>query len=187
MPPVSAPPSCCVIRRTIASRHVLRPTPIVRPLVLLLRRLVVACHVISVAGIFAVVAPAPTPSLHWHHLRFCAFFGNQKCQHNDCNDASATSALARVQRRPRHQQQRQCDNQRCQHNDGDDHDNQRCQRNDGNHQSGLEPLWGSTPMIQIVLSPRRQWHASVPSHSEGCILPILESVIDAPGNSINHV
>ena len=66
----------------LASRRVLRPTPLVRPLVLLLRRLVVACRVASVAGIFAVFAPAPTPSSHWCRHRYCAsIFANRRHCH----------------------------------------------------------------------------------------------------------
>jgi hypothetical protein len=46
--------------------HVLHPNPPVRPLVLSLCRLVA-----SVAGIFAVVVPTPTPLSHWHHCHRC--------------------------------------------------------------------------------------------------------------------
>ena len=46
---------------------------------------------------------------------------------------------------------------------------------------GLEPLRGSTSLVQIDLSPEG------PSLSERCVLPILESVIDAPGNSLKHI
>ncbi len=52
--------------------HVLHLAPLVRPLVLLLCRLVVAQHVAFVAGVFAVVVPMPTPSSHWHHCCCCA-------------------------------------------------------------------------------------------------------------------
>ena len=53
--------------------------------------------------------------------------------------------------------------------------------------SGLEPLRGSTSLVQIDLSPDRRRREGGPSLSEGCVLPILESVIDAPGNSLKHV
>ncbi len=66
-------------RHPIASRRVLQPTPLVRPLVLLLRRLVVACRVASFAGIFAIVAPAPMPLSHWRRRRCCAsIFANRR-------------------------------------------------------------------------------------------------------------
>ena len=53
--------------------------------------------------------------------------------------------------------------------------------------SGLEPLQGSTSLVQIDLSPGRRRREGETSLSEGCVLPILESVIDAPGNSLKHV
>ncbi len=45
----------------------------------------VACSVASVAGVFAVVAPAPTPSLHWCHRCCCAgIFANRRRRHCRC-------------------------------------------------------------------------------------------------------
>jgi hypothetical protein len=52
---------------------------------------------------------------------------------------------------------------------------------------GLDPLWGSTSLVQINLSPERRRREGESSLSKGCVLPILESVIDAPGNSLKHV
>ncbi len=94
--PLSAPALCCVVCHPIASRCILRPTPLFRPLILLLRRLVVACCVASVAGVFVIVAPTPTPLSHWCCCRCCAFFGNQRCQQNNGIVASAMRALVRV-------------------------------------------------------------------------------------------
>jgi len=69
-------------RRPIASRRVLRPIPLVRPLILLLHQLVVACRISSVAGVFAIAAPAPTPSSHWHRRRCRAsIFANRRRRH----------------------------------------------------------------------------------------------------------
>ncbi|KAL3781192.1 hypothetical protein ACHAW5_007004 [Stephanodiscus triporus] len=57
--------------------------------------------------------------------------------------------------------------------------------------SGLEPLRGSTALEQIDLSLSRRHGrpaiATEPSLSEGCVLPILDSVIDAPENSLRHI
>jgi len=65
--------------RLIALRRVLRPTPLVRPLVLLLRRLVVACRIASFAGVFATVVPAPMPSSNWCPRHCCAsIFANHR-------------------------------------------------------------------------------------------------------------
>ncbi len=52
---------------------------------------------------------------------------------------------------------------------------------------GLDPLRGSTSLVQIDLNPERRRREGESSLPEGCVLPILESVIDAPGNTLKHV
>jgi hypothetical protein len=63
---LSAPPHLLCHPPPITLRCIFCPTPHVCPLVLLLRRLNEACPVASVSGVFAFVAPAPMPLLHWH-------------------------------------------------------------------------------------------------------------------------
>jgi hypothetical protein len=78
-------PSFCVLFCLIALRCILYPTPPICPLVLLLRRLVLACHLASVANVFTIVAPMPTSVLHWHLCRQCTgIFANCHCPHYHC-------------------------------------------------------------------------------------------------------
>ncbi len=78
------PPSCCVVRRQITLHCNLCPTPLVHPLVLLLHQLVSACHIASVAGIFAIIAPKPMPSLHCCNCCcYTAIFAN-RCRRHCC-------------------------------------------------------------------------------------------------------
>jgi hypothetical protein len=79
---LSAPPSCCVVCHPIALHCILRPTPLVRPLVLLFHRLVIAYHIASVAGVFAIVAPALFTTKRFETQNHTILFLYQKPQDN---------------------------------------------------------------------------------------------------------